>query len=50
MEAPGLPIQPIQIGEDYRGPTDFNHIIGNQLTIKINLKLAPSTGQAAGGM
>ncbi len=51
MEAPGLPPAQTQIGEDYRGPEDFNSIIGNQLTMVLHLRLTPkASGASAAGM
>jgi polyisoprenoid-binding protein YceI len=52
MEAQGLPPAPTQIGEDYPGPSDYNSIVGNQLTIMVNLRLAPgaSAAKASGSM
>lgn len=41
MHAPGLPPAPVQVGEDYPGPLDFNNIVGNQLTIMVHLHLNP---------
>jgi len=43
MDAPGLPPPPIQIGEDYPGPSDldFNKLVGNQLTMVVHLHLTP---------
>jgi hypothetical protein len=41
MEAPGLPPAPIQLGEDYPGPSDFNAVVGNQVTIQVQLRLTP---------
>ena len=46
MEAPGLPPKPTQIGEDFPGASNFNAVVGNQLTIMVRLRLAPL---AAGG-
>lgn len=41
MHAHGLPPAPVQIGEDYPGPLDFNNIVGNQLTMQLHLHLNP---------
>ncbi|MGB8769615.1 MAG: YceI family protein [Candidatus Korobacteraceae bacterium] len=41
MEASGLPPAPTQLGEDYPGASDFNAVVGNQLTILVHLRLAP---------
>ena len=48
MEAPGLPPTPTQIGEDFPGASNFNAVVGNQLTIMVRLHLAPkaASGQA----
>jgi len=46
MEAQGLPAAPTRPGEDYPGPSDYNSIIGNQLTIMVNLRLAPGAAGA----
>ncbi len=48
MEAPGLPPPPVQIGEDYPGPSDFNAIVGNQLSMTLQLRLTPKAGGATG--
>jgi hypothetical protein len=53
MEASGLPPGPTQAGEDYSGPpSDFNHLIGNQLSIMVQLRMTPKTagGSAASGL
>jgi polyisoprenoid-binding protein YceI len=46
MEAQGLPPAPTRVGEDYPGPSDYNAIVGNQLTIMVNLRLTPTTKSA----
>ena len=52
MEATGLPPAPVRVGEDYPGPSDYSAVVGNELTIRINLKLSPnaSAAKAAGSM
>jgi polyisoprenoid-binding protein YceI len=52
MEASGLPPAPVRIGEDYPGPSDYNSIIGNQMTIMVSLHLKPATAgtRTAGSM
>jgi len=42
MEASGLPPAPTQIGEDYPNASNFNAVVGNQITILLHLRLAPS--------
>ena len=51
MDAPGLPPAPYQAREDYP-VSNFNAVVGNQLTMVLRLRLAPSaTGaQVAGGL
>ncbi len=51
MEAQGLPPAPTRAGEDYPGPSDYNAIVGNQLTLMVNLRLTPgATGAHMAGM
>ena len=52
MEAAGLPPAPQRIGEDYPNPDNYNTVVGNQLTIRVNLHLSPNAAgaQAAGSM
>ncbi len=47
MEAQGLPPAPVRVGEDYPGPSDYNAIVGNQLTLMMNLRLKPGTAAGA---
>jgi len=47
MEATGLPPAPTQASEDYPGSSDFNQIVGNQLTIVMHLRLTPATAERA---
>ena len=51
MESSGLPPAPIQIGEDYPGSSNYNAVVGSQLTSLVHLRLAPKGGgtPAAGG-
>ena len=51
MESSGLPPAPIQIGEDYPGSSNYNAVVGSQLTILVHLRLAPKSGgtPAVGG-
>jgi hypothetical protein len=51
LEAPGLPEAPHSANaEDLPGPSNFNEIVGEQLTILLQMRLAPKSGeQAAGG-
>jgi len=52
LEAPGLPAAPHAAnGEDVGVPTNFNAIVGNHLTVLVQLRLAPkvSEEQAAAG-
>ncbi len=50
MESTGLPPAPTRLGEDYPGPSDYNAVVGNELTIRINLHMTPSaTGMKAAG-
>jgi hypothetical protein len=51
MESSGLPPAPIQVGEDYPGSSNYNAVVGSQLTILVHLHLAPKGGgmPAAGG-
>ena len=51
MESSGLPPAPVQIGEDYPGSSNYNAVVGSQLTILVHLRLAPKGGgtPAAGG-
>ena len=44
MESSGLPPAPIQIGEDYPGSSNYNAVVGSQLTILVHLRLAPKAG------
>jgi polyisoprenoid-binding protein YceI len=41
MRASGLPPAPTQLGEDYPGASDFNAIVGTELTIALHLRLTP---------
>lgn len=41
MRASGLPPAPTQVGEDYPGASDFNAVVGSQLTIALRLRLTP---------
>jgi len=50
MESSGLPAAPVQVGEDYPGSSNYNALVGSQLTILIHLHLAPTGGgMSAGG-
>lgn len=49
LQASGLPPAPIQVGEDYPGASNFNAVVGSQLSILVHLRLAPTAGSAAGG-
>lgn len=50
MESSGLPPAPVQVGEDYPGSSNYNALVGSQLTILIHLHLAPTGGgMSAGG-
>jgi len=46
MQASGFPPPPTRVGEDYPGASDFNAIVGNQLTIMLHLRLTPLTTTA----
>jgi len=51
MDAPGLPVESTRIGEDYGGPSNFDAVAGNQLTILLRLRLAnKAASQTANGM
>jgi polyisoprenoid-binding protein YceI len=39
MQTSGLPPAPTQVGEDYPGASNFNAVVGNQLTIQLHLHL-----------
>jgi polyisoprenoid-binding protein YceI len=41
LQGSGLPPAPIQVGEDYPGASNFNAIVGSQLTIALHLRLTP---------
>ena len=41
MRASGLPPAPTQVGEDCPGASDFNAVVGSQLTIALRLRLTP---------
>jgi polyisoprenoid-binding protein YceI len=43
LSGSGLPPAPVQVGEDYPGASDFNHILGNQLQIVLHLQLSPGS-------
>ena len=46
LEAPGLPAAPHAAnGEDVGVPTNFNAIVGNHLTVLVQLRLAPSASE-----
>jgi hypothetical protein len=52
LEAPPLPQAPYAgNAEDYPGPSNFNSLVGNRLSVLVHLHLTPmgSTGTAAGG-
>ena len=42
MQASGLPPAPSHVSEDYPGASDFNAIVGNQLTLVLHLRLTPA--------
>jgi len=44
MQSSGLPPAPIQVGEDYPDSSNYNAVVGSQLTILIHLRLAPKGG------
>lgn len=46
MQGSGLPPAPTQVGEDYPGASNFNAIVGSQLTIDLHLRLIPSAAGA----
>jgi len=43
-QAPGS-----QVGEDYPGPSNFNAVNGNQLTVLVHLRLTPRPGEMMAG-
>jgi polyisoprenoid-binding protein YceI len=49
MQASGLPPAPVQIGEDYPGASNFNGVVGKELTILVHLRLTTTAGTSAGG-
>jgi polyisoprenoid-binding protein YceI len=53
MEAPTLPQSPQQanVGEDFPGPSGFNSVVGERLTLVVHMQLRPSGSEerAAGG-
>jgi polyisoprenoid-binding protein YceI len=48
---PSVPVSPeTRPGEDYPGPSDYNSVVGERLTILLHMRLmAKSTGQTVGG-
>jgi polyisoprenoid-binding protein YceI len=52
VEAAGLPPAPVHLGEDYPGASNYNAVVGKQLTILVHMRLTPQTagGQTASGM
>ena len=47
IKVPDLPSSGASAGEDYPGPSNFNVITGQHLTIAVNLRLMPSMGAPA---
>ena len=48
LHAAGLPQNPaVRAGEDYPGPSDYNEIVGERLTILMRMHLSPRHGEAA---
>jgi len=47
LQPPALPQGPTAGREDYRGPSDYNMVSGNQLTIQLHLHLKQLGGQGA---
>jgi polyisoprenoid-binding protein YceI len=47
MQSSGLPPAPTRVSEDYPGASDFNAIVGNQLSIVMHLRLTPATAERA---
>jgi polyisoprenoid-binding protein YceI len=43
MQTTGLPPAPVQIGEDYPGASNFNAVVGNQITIQLHLHLTQNS-------
>lgn len=41
LMAPALPQPPISVGEDYPGPSGFNAVVGEHLTILVHMRLTP---------